>query len=567
MTKYAYSHGRLPSNESVGPVAAEKHKRQHRERDLERGDSRRHHRQGGAGGNGAYDARGHSRPREHRDRKARRSMSQSAPPPPPEKRRRRGPCFCEFWILVGLTILLLIVLIPVGVLVVGKKKSAASHEIQEGLRRGQKGGSISDIDASSIPSAYKETYYDPFTWADAQDFNLTFTDRKVGGLLVLGLWDDYDDSEFPYGTKPIRGVNLGGWRIIEHFITPSFFNKIDPRFGVVDEFTLSKYLGPTNAAKTIERHYASFVNEAAFQEIRDAGLDHVRIPFGYWAVMALEGDSFVPMISWRYLLRAIEYARKYRLRVKLGLHSVPGGANGWNHSGKIGPIETLDIHNQMATFSAQPRYKNVPKMISLDADRVIAWTAKAHGVVRKTGFQGYIIFGDGFRRLDNWKGKSKGLDKMLLAISTTHSAKVKFACDGWGQQMLQSINTSTGFGPTVGVGSRWEGTLNSGDPLTQTTVPSCPVGKGCSCEGANASPSDYSKEYKKFLLMFAEAQMDSFEKSWGWLYWTWDTEAATQWSYKKGLAAGTPPRKAYTRPFNCGDTILDFLSEGLPETY
>jgi len=166
------------------------------------------------------------------------------------------------------------------------------------------------------------------------------------------------------------------------------------------------------------------------------------------------------------------------LRVKLDLHSVPGGANGWNHSGKLGPIgwlngtdgdinaqKTLDIHNQMATFFAQPRYKNVvtmyglvnePKMISLDADKVIVWTAKAHDVVRKAGYQGYIIFGHGFRVLDNWKGEFKGLDKMLLLdvheyvifntgqISATHSAKVKFACDGWGQQMLQSVNTSTG---------------------------------------------------------------------------------------------------------------------------
>ncbi|CUS13023.1 unnamed protein product [Tuber aestivum] len=635
MTKYAYSHGRIPSDDSVDPVAAEKHKRRRRERDLERGESRRHHRRGGAGGedgdrprrkrrrrsvaagygDGGHSGRGEGRPR--------RSRSQSAPPPPPEKRRRR-------WILLGLIILLLIILIPVGVLVVGKKKDAASGGIDEGLGKGEKGGSIGDIDASSIPSEYKGTYYDPFTWIDTQDFNLTFTDRKVGGLPVMGLWDDYDDSvqanenvppldqEFPYGTKPIRGVNLGGWLIIEPFITPSFFDKIDSKLGVVDEFTLSKHLGPTNAAKTVEQHYANFINESAFREIKEAGLDHVRIPFGYWAVMTLDGDSFVPMISWRYLLRAVEYARKYGLRVKLDLHSVPGGANGWNHSGRLGKIgwlngtdgdsnaqKTLDIHNQLATFFSQPRYKNVvtmyglvnePKMIILDAGRVVEWTVKAHGVVRKAGYRGYIIFGDGFRGLENWKGEFRGLDKMLLdvhqyvifnneQISATHSAKVKFACEGWGRQMAQSVDTSTGFGPTVvgewgqaetdctphlnnvGIGSRWEGTLNSGDPLSQTNVPSCPGGKGCSCEGANASPSTYSKTYKNFLLMFAEAQMDSFEKSWGWLYWTWDTEAATQWSYKKGRAAGILPNKAYTRSFKCSDTIPDFASEGLPETY
>jgi glucan 1,3-beta-glucosidase len=329
---------------------------------------------------------------------------------------------------------------------------------------------------------------------DKQDFNLTFTDRKVGGLPVMGLWNNYDDSArandnvpplnapFPYGQMPIRGVNLGGWLIIEPFITPSFFSSIDSRFGVVDEFTLSSYLGASKAAQRIEQHYADFVNESTFSDIRDAGLDHVRIPFGYWAVMTLKGDSFVPTISWRYLLRAIEYARKYGLRVKLDLHSVPGGANGWNHSGKLGIIgwlngtdgdlngqRTLDIHEQLATFFSQPRYKNVvtmyglvnePKMIVLDADKVIAWTSKAHAVVRKAGYQGYIIFGDGFRGLNTWKGEFSGLDKMVLdvhqylifnvgQISATHSSKVRFACQGWSQQMAASVNTSTGFGPTV----------------------------------------------------------------------------------------------------------------------
>lgn len=63
------------------------------------------------------------------------------------------------------------------------------------------------------------------------------------------------------------------------------------------------------------------------------------------------------------------------------------------------------------------------------------------------------------------------------------------------------------------------------------------------------------------------AQMDSFEKSWGWLYWTWDTESATQWSYRKGLAAGILPKKAYTRDFTCSDTIPDFAGAGLSEGY
>jgi glucan 1,3-beta-glucosidase len=61
--------------------------------------------------------------------------------------------------------------------------------------------------------------------------------------------------------------------------------------------------------------------------------------------------------------------------------------------------------------------------------------------------------------------------------------------------------------------------------------------------------------------------MDAFEAGWGWMYWTWDTENATQWSYKKGLAAGILPAKAYQRDFSCGDTIPDFNALKLPETY
>src|SRR5690606_29451309 len=149
--------------------------------------------------------------------------------------------------------------------------------------------------------------------------------------------------------------------------------------------------------------------------IRDAGLDHVRLPFGYWAVEKQPGDAFVERTSWRYLLRAIEWARKYGLRVKLDVHGVPGGANGWNHSGRLGAMnwlngpngtfygdETLKMHDRLSKFFAQPRYNNVvtmyglvnePRMMELDSATVIEWTKKAYDVVKKNGIEAYIIFG------------------------------------------------------------------------------------------------------------------------------------------------------------------------------
>lgn len=67
--------------------------------------------------------------------------------------------------------------------------------------------------------------------------------------------------------------------------------------------------------------------------------------------------------------------------------------------------------------------------------------------------------------------------------------------------------------------------------------------------------------------MYAEAQIYAFEKGWGWFYWTWKTEKATQWGWKLGLDAGIVPEKAYAPDFKCeSDDIPDF-SEELPEYY
>ena len=171
---------------------------------------------------------------------------------------------------------------------------------------------------------------------------MTYTDETVGGLPTMGLSSSWDDSaqanehvppldkEFPYGKQPIRGVSLGGWLSIEPFVTPSFFAQYSGRDNIIDEYTLSKRLG-TSAAQFLEVHYATFITEQSFREIRDAGLDHVRIPYSYWAVKTFDNDPYVAKISWRYLLRAIEYCRKYGLRVNLDLHGLPGSQNGWNH--------------------------------------------------------------------------------------------------------------------------------------------------------------------------------------------------------------------------------------------
>lgn len=515
---------------------------------------------------------------------------------------------------------MLVVIIVVAV-VVSKKNSSNDSSPNK--------SNLDGVSENTIPPAARGTYLDPFSWYDTTDFNVTYTNDTVGDLPIMGLYDDWDDSKSAndkvpaldkswggYAETPARGVNLGGWLSLEPFITPSLFD-YDSRLGVIDEWTLCKHLGPKTAASTLEKHYATFVTEQSFQEIQAAGLDHVRIPYSYWAVQTYDDDPYVFRTSWRYLLRGIEWARKYGLRVNLDLHGIPGSQNGWNHSGRQGVVNwlngtdgdlnsqrSLDVHDRLTKFFAQDRYKNIitfygvanePRMVNLPAEAVTSWTTQAYDLVRKNGMSANVVFGDGFMGLANWQGKLTGMDGLVLDVHQyvifnndqilyTHQKKVQYACDGWTQQTEQSMDTSTGFGPTmfaewsqadtdctkhltnVGWGNRWMGTYDSGNVSTEALTPKCPTqDSSCSCDQANADPSTYSDPYKKFLKMFAEAQMVSFEKGWGWWYWTWDTEDAPQWSYKKGLAAGILPSKAYDKDFNCDSDVPDFSD--LSETF
>ena len=391
------------------------------------------------------------------------------------------------WILAGIVVLLLIILIPVGVLVIGKHNNNPSAPAAASAT--PTNGNLGGISESDIPPAARGGLLDPFTWFDTTDFNVTYTSETVGGLSVMGLNSTWNDTaqanqyvpplnkKFAYGTMPIRGVNLGGWFSLEPFITPSMFNSYDSKLNIVDEYTLTQHLGPSDAAKTLEKHYAQFMNEQTFQDVQAAGFDHVRIPYSYWAVTTYPGDPYVPKISWRYLLRGIEYARKYGLRVNLDLHAVPGSQNGWNHSGRQGSIgwlngtdgalnaqRSLDLHTQLSTFFAQPRYDNVvgiyglvnePKMTVLPEQDVLDWTTKAIDIVRQNGIKQTITFGDGFLGLPNWQGKLTGIDNLVMdahqyvifnvdQIAFSHQTKINFACSGWSSQMQQSINTATG---------------------------------------------------------------------------------------------------------------------------
>lgn len=159
--------------------------------------------------------------------------------------------------------------------------------------------------------------------------------------------EEAPNPAFPYGSTPIRGVNLGGWLVrecyyfigamiipefrmdaVEPWITPSIFSNANDS-KVVDESTYGEHYGPVEAARQLTQHWDTWITEDDLAQIAALGLNHVRIPIGWWA-LDKDGTEPYPQGQYPYLFKAVEWAKKHGLKVMIDLHGAPGSQNGFD---------------------------------------------------------------------------------------------------------------------------------------------------------------------------------------------------------------------------------------------
>ncbi|KAJ9089913.1 hypothetical protein DSO57_1008012 [Entomophthora muscae] len=100
---------------------------------------------------------------------------------------------------------------------------------------------------------------------------------------------------FNYKKDKICGVNLGGWLVLEPWITPSLFEPFKGKSEgkmAVDEYTYTKIL-KHKAKPILESHWKNFVTEKDFLILKHAGINHVCIPVGYWAFNKTKKELFI----------------------------------------------------------------------------------------------------------------------------------------------------------------------------------------------------------------------------------------------------------------------------------
>lgn len=147
----------------------------------------------------------------------------------------------------------------------------------------------------------------------------------------------------------LNGVNLGGWLVLERWMTPSVFKGT----AAEDEYTLCSANDP-DVRNRLRQHRDSFITEKDFAWIANAGYNAVRLPVGYWAL----ADKLPFMSTKSYVDFAFAMCEKHNLKIVLQLHAAPGSQNGAVHSGRAGNvgwptnksniIETIKVLRELA---------------------------------------------------------------------------------------------------------------------------------------------------------------------------------------------------------------------------
>ena len=123
----------------------------------------------------------------------------------------------------------------------------------------------------------------------------------------------------------IRGVNLGGWLVSEPWMMEAEWGRTGCSKDHCSEFDCVSAVGQEAADSNFDGHYERWITPTDIQNIRNAGLNTIRIPIGYWSLRELVDDSeHFPRMDLSHLDRVVEKAAELGMFIVMDLHGAPG---------------------------------------------------------------------------------------------------------------------------------------------------------------------------------------------------------------------------------------------------
>ncbi|KAF2168000.1 glycoside hydrolase family 5 protein [Zasmidium cellare ATCC 36951] len=346
----------------------------------------------------------------------------------------------------------------------------------------------------------------------------------------------------------IRGVNIGGWLILEKWMTPDIFDNTD----AVDQYSFDSTDG---AEAKLKQHWETYFTEADVQKIASWGINAMRIPIGYWDFF----NDTTPYIRGAdaYLDKAIGWARKAGLKVLVDCHGSPGSQNGFDNSGRSGNVKWQTSDNlsnsikalqNIATKYGSTTYADVVFAIQLVNEPISwaqnnftltqTWTQQAYHAVKSASTNPHlqILMHDGFMTPWAWQtigaqlnGPDTNLSTAPFAIDThlyqnqvaadstlTQAQHIAKACNWTASNLLPStanLPVYVGeFSAQTNICVYLNGTTVGGDACYED---------GCQCS-CNVDIQDWGQPLVKATRMFLEAELEAFEEgARGWFLWSY----------------------------------------------
>lgn len=193
------------------------------------------------------------------------------------------------------------------------------------------------------------------------------------------------------------------------------------------------------------------------------GINFVRIPIGYWSVSPIPGDPYVQG-AYEYLGQALGWAQSNGIMVMIDLHGAPLSQNGFDNSGRRGPIDWTQGDSIQQTHTALNQIRddhashpavaaielvNEPMGPSLDLATLKQFYMDGWGDLESSHVA--ITFHDAFEGVNSWNDWGAGMWALLL---DTHHYEV---FDNAQLQMgiSEHLSSACSFGEQMTLNNKW----------------------------------------------------------------------------------------------------------------
>ncbi|KAH7311607.1 glycoside hydrolase superfamily [Stachybotrys elegans] len=352
----------------------------------------------------------------------------------------------------------------------------------------------------------------------------------------------------------IRGVNLGCQFIVERWMAEDSWARMGCQ-NYNDEWACTEGIGQAAADKAFDTHWDTWTTEDDIKEIAWIGLNTIRIPVGFWIYEDLVWDSeYYPRGGLPYLDRLVGWCKKHGIYVIIDLHGAPGSQSPneqfTGHSIPVPEFYTAENYERALKFlermtnriHTNANYTTVGMLQVLNEPvRTAAFRDKAADMIEN-------FYPQAYQRITDMEES--------LSVAKADRLHIQFMGTSWGAGNPREYLPSTEM--AFFDAHRYLSFDNSITPMNKngyiTTACQDHMGQDVVVGEWSLSVNSTLRNTAEFRYQGQEtwyraywaAQAEAFERSDGWLFWSWKCDGTEdwRWCYKSAVRAGVIPNDA-----------------------